>query len=60
VVVVITWGLFVVVSSGKDAAEDCENDEEDVEGVPAGLDGGGAYEACGGGEERRQGEEEDG
>lgn len=58
--VVISWGVFVVVSSGKDAAQDCENDEEDVEGVPAGLDGGRAYEARGGGEERRQSEEEDG
>lgn len=58
--VVISWGLFVLISSGKDAAQNCENDEKDVEGVPAGLDGGRAYEARGSGEERRQSEKEDG
>lgn len=55
------WGRFVVVSSGENAAEDGENDEEDVEGVPAFLnDGGWPENLGGGGEERRHGEEEDG
>lgn len=50
----------VVVFSSENAAEDSEDDEEDVEGVPAFLDGDGGLEDVGSeGEKWRDGVDEE-
>ena len=48
----------MVVLLGEDAAEEGEEDEEDVEGVPAFVEGSGMEEVGGEGEKRRECEEE--